>query len=365
MIPEAMSPPPLNRRRASAASPLLKISHLSLVLLAYLLTLLFLYRQTQGIALAVVLWAAFLVTAHAACFYLVFRFGWNARFAEPDLTLPQMAAALAILCVIAYLDRSTQVALSPAVLIVFLYGAFNLTTTALALLSMAFLAAYLLLILGRAFQDAYPPTFRMDLTQWFVLMVALPAIIATSSQIRKLRKVLEITRYQLEHYEEKASRDELTGLPNRRQLQIELEQARLRAALSSEPFCLCLLDIDHFKTVNDQNGHLTGDTVLRRFAQMARHSIRSGDILGRYGGDEFMKILPDTDLKGALMHAERLRERAHQLDFTSILPQPHISISAGVTQYRAGEDITTLIARADAALYRAKQLGRNRIEAVE
>jgi len=362
---EATSPPRPNRRRASAASPLLKISHLSLVLLAYLLTLLFLYRQAQGIALEVVLWATLLIGLHVAGFYCAFRFGWNARCAEPDLTLPQMATALAILCLIAHLDRATQVALGPAVLVVFLYGAFNLSTLALALLSVLFLTGYLLLILGRAHHGGYPPGFRLDLTQWFVLMVALPAIIATSSQIRKLRKILEITRYQLEHFEEKASSDELTGLPNRRQLQIELEQARLRALLSAEPFCLCVLDIDHFKDVNDRGGHLAGDTVLRRFAQMARHSIRSSDILGRYGGDEFMKILPNTDLKGAALHAERLRQHAQQMDFTAILPQRHISISIGVTQYRSGEDIAALIARADAALYRAKQSGRNRIETME
>jgi len=362
---EAMSPSRPNRRRASAASPLLKISHLSLVLLAYLLTLLFLYRQTQGIPLAVVLWATLLVALHVTGFYCAFRFGWNTRCAEPDLTLPQMAAALMILCAIAYFDSATQMALGPAVLVVFLYGAFNLSTLALAMLAAVFLSGYLLLMLGRADQNGYPPTFRLDLAQWFVLLVALPAIIATSSQIRKLRKVLEITRYQLEHFEEKASSDELTGLPNRRQLQIELEQARLRAALSAEPFCLCVLDIDHFKSVNDCSGHPAGDTVLCRFAQMARRSIRSSDILGRYGGDEFMKILPNTDLKGAVMHAERLRERAQRMDLAAVLPQRHISISIGVTQYRSGEDIAALIARADAALYRAKQSGRNRVEAQE
>ena len=180
-----------------------------------------------------------------------------------------------------------------------------------------------------------------------------------------MRKILDITRHQLSHYEKQASRDELTGLYNRRQLQIELEQAKLRAVFSSVPFCLCLIDIDHFKEINDKSGHLAGDMVLRRFARLARDSIRSSDIFGRYGGDEFMKILPDTDLQGSIVHAERLRLLASQLDYQDVLAQPRISISIGAAQYRHGEPITTLIQRADKALYRAKQLGRNRVEWIE
>lgn len=354
-----------NRRKAKPPPPFLKISHISLVLLAYLLTLFVLSRQVGSVQPTSVFSAALLVVFDILFFYLAFRFGWNVRLTEQDMTIPQIAAALAILCYVAYLDRATQIALGPFVLIVFLYGVFRLSTMALAILSMLCLAAYLVLIIARGYQQAYPKSFRLDLMQWFILMIALPSIIAVSSQIRQLRKILEITRYQLEHYEEKAIRDELTGLYNRRQLQIELEQARLRAAMSSVPFCLCLLDIDRFKDINDQCGHLAGDMVLREFAQVARDTIRSSDILGRYGGDEFMKILPDTDLKGAVMHAERLREQAHLLDFHNILPQHHISISIGVAQYRDNEDITALIARADAALYRAKQLGRNRVESME
>src|SRR3569833_4520153 len=97
-------------------------------------------------------------------------------------------------------------------------------------------------------------------------------------------------------------------------------------------------------------------------SRTSRDSIRDTDILGRYGGDEFLQILPDTDLKGAVMHAERLRVYAHFLDFRKVLAQQHISLSIGVAQYRSGEKITDLISRADTALYQAKQLGRNRVE---
>jgi diguanylate cyclase len=359
-----MSPPNPNRRKARTPAPFLKISHISLVLLAYLLTLFILYRQ-QEVALQALTVAAALVALDIGLFYLAFHFGWNFRMREPDLTVPQIAAAIAIMSCAAYLDRSTQVVFGPFVLVVFLFGVFRLSTTALGFLSLTCLAAYLLLILMRDYQHPYPKALRHDLMQWMVLMVALPSVIAVSSNIRQLRKILEITRFQLEHYEEKSIRDELTTLYNRRQLHIELEQARLRAVLSAIPFCVCLVDIDHFKQINDQHGHSAGDMVLREFAAMARDCIRSTDIFGRYGGDEFMKILPNTELAGAVLHAERLRLHAQQMGFQAMPELPPISLSIGVAQYRHGEDVTSLIKRADDALYRAKQRGRNRVESIE
>ena len=236
-----------------------------------------------------------------------------------------MMAAIGILYCIAWLDHSSQLVLGPFVLTVFLFGAPRLSTTALTLLALACLAAYLALILLRGMYSQ-PQNLQADLMQWFVLAVALPSVVVVGSQIRQLRKILDITRHQLSHYEKQASRDELTGLYNRRQLQIELEQAKLRAVFSSVPFCLCLIDIDHFKEINDKSGHLAGDMVLRRFSRLARDSIRSSDIFGRYGGDEFMKILPDTDLQGSMVHAERLRLLAYQLDYRDVLAQPRISI---------------------------------------
>jgi diguanylate cyclase (GGDEF)-like protein len=210
-----------------------------------------------------------------------------------------------------------------------------------------------------------PYDFQADLVQWFVLVLTLPAMIVVGKQIQNLHQLLRATRYQLEHYEEKSVRDELTGLYNRRQIQVELEKAKLQADTRSVPFSICLIDIDHFKEVNDSNGHLAGDTVLKEFAKVARDSFRDTDMLGRYGGDEFLQILPDTNLKGAVMHAERLRVYTHFLDFQKLLEQKSISLSIGVAQYRHGEKITDLIARADAALYQAKQRGRNRVEWVE
>ncbi|RZI43521.1 GGDEF domain-containing protein [Herbaspirillum sp. HC18] len=361
---ETMRSESIDRRKNMQPVRIPQISPISLISLLYAFSLYIFYRQgfIDGATFASV---AGVVVTVVVTFYCFFRFGFNTRFQEPSLMLPQLVTSLLIMLVVAYLERTTQIALVPFILIAFSFGIFRLSTMSLILLSAGCLAAYLGMIILRAQTEGFDFGFRADLAQWCVLALTLPGMILVGKQIQNLRQLLRATRYQLEHYEEKSVRDELTGLYNRRQLQAELEQAKLQADTRAVPFSVCLIDIDKFKEINDSNGHLVGDTILKDFARVARDSIRDTDILGRYGGDEFLQILPDTDVKGAVMHAERLRVYAHFLDFQKILAQKHISLSIGVAQYRRGEKITDLISRADSALYQAKQLGRNRVEWVE
>jgi diguanylate cyclase len=362
-VRETTRPDSINRRK-KAPSPSVRLPQLtpvSLISLLYVLSMYIFYRQDfiSGLTFINVAVAVLIVVIG---FYSVFRLGFNQRFHEPSLMLPQLLVPLLIMLAVAHLEHTTQIALVPFILIAFSFGIFRLSTASLSLLSVGCLSAYLGIIVMRANVEGYEYGFRADLMQWFVLALTLPGMILVGKQIQNLRQLLKATRYQLEHYEEKSVRDELTGLYNRRQLQTELEQAKQRADMRSVPFSIGLIDIDKFKGINDTHGHLAGDTILKEFSRVARDSIRDTDVLGRYGGDEFMQILPDTDLKGAVMHAERLRVYAHFLEFQEILPQKHISLSIGVAQYRRGEKITDLIARADTALYKAKELGRNRVE---
>lgn len=350
-----------NRRKHMPPARIPQISPVSLILLLYAMSLYLFFRQgfISGVTFAsVTATALFLVVL----FYSLFKLGFNTRFHEHSLMLPQILAALSVMLTVAYLERATQIALVPFILITFSFGIFRLSSTSLVVLAIACLLAYFSIIMLHSRQEGYDIIFQADLMQWFVLALTLPGTILVGKQIQNLHLLLKATRYQLEHYEEKSVRDELTGLYNRRQLQTELDRAKLQADTLAVPFSVCLIDIDRFKEINDNNGHLAGDTILKDFAGLARDSIRDTDIIGRYGGDEFMLILPDTDLKGGVMHAERLRVYAHFLDFQKILAQKYISLSIGVAQYHNGEKITDLIARADAALYQAKQLGRNRVE---
>jgi len=147
--------------------------------------------------------------------------------------------------------------------------------------------------------------------------------------------------------------DPLTGVRNRRGLDDAMSDQLAMMTRYSTIFSLAIFDIDHFKNVNDAEGHLYGDRVLQDLAQLIDECAREPDIVARYGGDEFIVVMPQTDLKGAAIFCERLRR-----DIERKLP---LTISGGVTAVLEGDTHDTLIARADNALYCAKSGGRNRV----
>ena len=162
--------------------------------------------------------------------------------------------------------------------------------------------------------------------------------------------------------ERRAATDELTGLANRRETLAALDRHISSVRRHGHPLSVAILDIDHFKRVNDTYGHPAGDEVIRRVAQFAVELMREEDLVGRLGGEEFVVILPDTDAAAALKACDRLRARIAE----AIVPigdgsAISVTLSAGVAQIHADDDRTRLIARADEALYDAKNQGRDRV----
>lgn len=158
-----------------------------------------------------------------------------------------------------------------------------------------------------------------------------------------------------------ATLDSLTGLPNRRSFDLLAAQALREAQRDNSPLVALLIDLDHFKVLNDTYGHLAGDEVLRQFANVLQGSIRQSDILCRWGGEEFIVLLREADARQANEAAEKIRRRAEQLTF-SYEDQPlRLTTSIGVSHLQPGDTLHTLLTRADGALYRAKQAGRNRV----
>jgi diguanylate cyclase (GGDEF)-like protein len=161
-----------------------------------------------------------------------------------------------------------------------------------------------------------------------------------------------------------ARRDPLTGLLNRRALLAALDELVRRRRRAADTFCVLMIDVDHFKAVNDRHGHEAGDRALTHIARLMTQALRAQDRLGRFGGEEFAVLLPSADLAQALAVAEALRlgvQRSPLLHGTLTVP---LSVSIGVAQWSGpAEDPTRLLARSDAALYRAKRLGRDRVEA--
>jgi diguanylate cyclase (GGDEF)-like protein len=178
-----------------------------------------------------------------------------------------------------------------------------------------------------------------------------------ASYIASLRARLQHSNQELEQL---ATRDALTNVWNRRQLDATLAAELERKTRIGGNLCVCMVDLDHFKSVNDQFGHAAGDRTLVKVTQALQSQLRSIDQLGRFGGEEFLIILPGASLHDAAMCAERLLRRVAGL---SILPDPakKVTISIGLAECQSGESAGEVLARADAALYQAKQDGRNRV----
>jgi diguanylate cyclase (GGDEF)-like protein/PAS domain S-box-containing protein len=159
-----------------------------------------------------------------------------------------------------------------------------------------------------------------------------------------------------------ARTDALTGVANRSHLFACAASEIRRAARYRRPLSVLMVDLDHFKRVNDEFGHAVGDAVLAEFAGICARLLRADDLIARYGGEEFVALLPETDEQGALAVAERLRDAAAQMQISAAPASRPVTVSIGVASMRPGETaIETVLARADEALYEAKAAGRDRI----
>lgn len=190
--------------------------------------------------------------------------------------------------------------------------------------------------------------------KWGALLVVTTVYVAISLAVGWLSELLHRSR---ERAEALALTDELTRIPNRRHLRLVLEHD-FAAAQRGRPLTVAIFDLDRFKNYNDRYGHAAGDIGLRVFAEMLDAGTRRMNLSGRYGGEEFLAVLSDTDLERALHFVERIRQSTTELE----LPAGSISVSVGVASYRPGmRTADDLIAAADAALYRAKAAGGDTI----
>ena len=185
-------------------------------------------------------------------------------------------------------------------------------------------------------------------------------------RLRAGRRILELQAQLMSAQEalrDQAARDPLTGIWNRNTLFDILRRELARAERESTPLALVMADLDHFKDLNDNYGHLAGDSVLREVTRRMSGSIRPYDAVGRYGGEEFLVVLPGCDTRAGMSHAERLRHALGDEPFDTSEGRLNVTCSLGVVSTESGVlDPDTLVRAADSALYRAKHNGRNRVE---
>jgi diguanylate cyclase (GGDEF)-like protein len=309
-------------------------------------------------------WTTVSLLGLLAVFALI-RCGWSLRLSDPSMTVAQMLYAIACAAAGYAIAGAAHGAVPLILALVLMFGMFGLTQA-----QVLFVGSYSLLLFGAVMaamsrQDPqhYPP--QVEVVYFLLSAIVVWGVIVLSSRLATMRERLRTQRHELElavaRIGELATHDELTGLINRRRMQELLEQDRRRSQRAGHPWCLALLDIDHFKRVNDQHGHAAGDEVLRALARVGMAQVRKNDVLARWGGEEFVLLLQDIGPAMAHVAVERLRQRviAEPVPLDGLaLP---ITFSAGLTQHVVGETVEQTLGRADRALYEAKAQGRNRI----
>ena len=310
-------------------------------------------------------WLVAAIAVGALLFYLPVRASeWLGLEAS---TLAIVQAVYAIACIVA-----AYALIGPArgctlaiLLVVLVFCAFALSprqSHAMSLFAIALLGATMV-AMSRIDPQRYDA--RQEAVHFALAATMLAAVAFLTGQLSLLRRKLKAQKAELAdalaRIQDMATRDDLTLLANRRHMNELLAYEKTRHDRKGHTLCLALLDIDWFKRVNDTHGHAAGDQVLRAFAQQAQASIRSTDVLARWGGEEFLLMLPDTEPAAAAMVVERIRAEISALRLPVGDAELQVSFSAGLTASRSGEPIAAAIDRADRAMYAAKTAGRNRV----
>jgi diguanylate cyclase (GGDEF)-like protein len=301
-------------------------------------------------------------------FYLLVRSRLSERISrDPFLTLPQI---LFPICSIAWsyaITGPARGAVIAIMVVTVVFGMFALDpkmAPRLALLAFAALAGVMAWRAATA-PERHAPAVELVHALFAAIVMGATAVVVM--RIGRLRARLAVQKRELTDAlalnRELATRDALTGLLNRRAMAELLAREYARWQRGHGPLSVALLDIDWFKRINDNLGHGAGDDVLRRFAAVVQAQLRTVDGLARWGGEEFLLLMPGTRRDDALIVLERVRGAVACGGFDAIAPALAVTFSAGLVQLREGELQDAAIDRADRALYRAKQSGRDRVEA--
>ena len=284
-------------------------------------------------------------------FYLVIRSGLNRYAADPSLTVPMMAAAIGAVTYALYHLGDLRTVFLLVYPVIMFFGVLRLRTRSLLLVAGFIIGAYMLVLTALANQPGRLDPISIEILRTVALATVLVWFAFMGGYVHELRRRLRESGY-----------DRLTGVLNRGRILDVLAHEQMRCERGGGSVCVCLVDADELKGINDTLGHRAGDLALQAIAQTAHRELRVVDAIGRYGGDEFLLVLSQTGLDGARECAERIRACIELSDCIGGDVRRPITVSCGITRHRRGESLQDTLQRADAALYRAKHRGRNCVE---
>ena len=292
------------------------------------------------------------------------RSGETARLRDPSLTIPQMVWTITSGAVAYVLAGDARGLVLSVLAMILFFGTFGLTMAEVIGIGVYALLAFASAI-GVSSRFNANASGYLDIAYALMVLIVLSGCIALNLRIQRIRAKLQQQRealaQALEVNRELATRDDLTGLINRRAMLDLMALEHSRSLRSGRPLLLAQLDIDHFKPINDQHGHATGDRALQAFAGTVRASVRDTDVLARWGGEEFVLMLTDTSADQARGLLERTRQAVQALEIAHSAGSLQLTVSIGLAQHLPGDTVEHTLERADQALYHAKALGRNRV----
>lgn len=301
---------------------------------------------------------------------LILQFGVNLRFRDPSMTTVQIMWPVIPALYVMFFVSLPQGRILFLLLAIggIMFGALALNRRQMLTIAWLFWLGYLGLLLMLWWLAPARIYWPLEAVTLFAYASVLSIVAYLGSFISDLRRQLGIRNRELKHANlelvELATRDPLTSLPNRRTVmeQFEREVARQeRQTTGPKALGISVLDIDHFKRINDTFGHQAGDEILRKVSRAIQATIRKGDYAGRIGGEEFLLIFPDTSPEHTVPAAERIRKAVEALRFDELPEGYRVTVSQGVAIHQLGETLQTTFKRADEALYQAKNSGRNQV----
>ncbi len=315
--------------------------------------------DVQLLEINLTFWAGLLVIT------LIIRSGFNQKFYDPSMTMVQMIwCSIYMLTIIYMLNDWRGIALM-SYFAILSFGYFRLDFKEFLIITMFCVFGYLFVIVYIAINEPLRIHRDKELMQLFGFTMTCMVMVYTGSAVNKLRVGFRERNEQLAEAlklnTRLATTDDLTGLYTRRYLMNMLSNQKALSERDDSDFVILFADLDHFKHINDSFGHYIGDIVLKNFSDIIRTSIREIDYGSRFGGEEFVVLLVNTDIEQSKNIAERIRYGIEHFNFSDIAPGLHVTVSIGMASYMQYKSIQETLMTADNRMYKAKDQGRNKI----